>query len=179
MANREVRCQACGTLNRVRRYSVRRIPQCGKCHTNLPETGPVRTLRKFYTHGRLLQIVRGQMTKKGGALLIGLYFVAACAFGAFVQFSDPLVFVGKVAPWTQAMGLATGTSLSVGTPLGLTAWQMLAADVGNALVYAPKDFVGIMVAAIDLRSPGDWLMDSQIVRLEWIQRKEERSAPQR
>ena len=76
-------------------------------------------------------------------------------------------------------GLATGTSLSAGTPLGLTAWQMLAADVGNALVYAPKDFVGIMVAAIDLRSPGDWLMDSQIVRLEWIQRKEERSAPQR
>jgi hypothetical protein len=76
-------------------------------------------------------------------------------------------------------GLATGTSLSVGTPLGLTAWQMLAADVGNALVYAPKDFVGIMVAAIDLRSPGDWLMDSQIVRLEWIQRKEERLAPVR
>jgi len=67
-------------------------------------------------------------------------------------------------------GLAAGTSLSVGTPLGSTGWQMLAEDVGNALVYAPKDFVGIMVAAIDLRSPGDWLMDSEIVQLEWIQR---------
>jgi hypothetical protein len=73
-------------------------------------------------------------------------------------------------------GLATGTTLSAGTPLGLTGWQMLAGDLDNALVYAPKDFVGTMVAAIDLRSLGDWLMDSEIVRLEWIQRKDERVA---
>lgn len=52
-------------------------------------------------------------------------------------------------------GFAIGTKLSAGTPLGLTSWQMLARDVGNAFVYAPKDFVGIMVAAIDLRSPSD------------------------
>jgi hypothetical protein len=75
-------------------------------------------------------------------------------------------------------GLAIGTSLSAGTLLGLTSWQMLARDIGNAFVYAPKDFVGIMDAAIDLRSPGDWLMDSQTVRLEWIQKNEERLAPQ-
>ena len=67
-------------------------------------------------------------------------------------------------------GLPIGTSLSTGTPLGLTGWQMLARDVGNALVYAPKDYVGTMVAAIDLRSPGDWLLDSKTVRLEWIQK---------
>jgi hypothetical protein len=67
-------------------------------------------------------------------------------------------------------GLPIGTSLSTGTPLGLTGWQMLARDVGNALVYAPKDYVGSMVAAIDLRSPGDWLLDSKTVRLEWIQK---------
>jgi hypothetical protein len=71
-------------------------------------------------------------------------------------------------------GLAPGAILSVGTPLGLTSWQMLAGDVGTALVYPPKDFVGVMAAAIDLRSPGDWLIDSQIVRLEWMQREEER-----
>ena len=47
-------------------------------------------------------------------------------------------------------------------------WQMLARDVGNALVYPPKDFVGAMVAAVDLRSPSDWLIESQTVRLEWI-----------
>jgi hypothetical protein len=76
-------------------------------------------------------------------------------------------------------GLATGTSLSVGTPLGLSGWQMLAGDLGNALVYPPKDFIGSMVAAIDLRSPGDWLMDREIVRLEWIQRTDERVAPPR
>ena len=54
---------------------------------------------------------------------------------------------------------------------------MLARDVGDAFVYAPKDFVGIMVAAIDLLSPGDWPMDSQTVRLEWIRKNEGRWAP--
>ena len=74
-------------------------------------------------------------------------------------------------------GLAIGTKLSAGAPLGLTSWQMSARDVGNALAYAPKDFVGTMDAAIDLRSANDWLIDSKIVRLEWIQ-KSERSTPQ-
>jgi hypothetical protein len=74
-------------------------------------------------------------------------------------------------------GLPIGTSLSTGTPLGLTGWQMLARDARNALVYAPKDYVGNMVVAIDLRSPGDWLLDSKIVRLEWIQKNEKRLAP--
>jgi hypothetical protein len=65
-------------------------------------------------------------------------------------------------------GFAIGTSLSTGTPLGFTGWQMLASDVSNALVYPPKDFVGVMVAVVDLRSPSDWLIGSQTVRLEWI-----------
>src|SRR6516164_2305705 len=65
-------------------------------------------------------------------------------------------------------GFAVGTTLSTGTPLGLTSWQMLARDVGNAFVYAAKDFVGVMVAAIDLRLPSSWLIDGQTVRLEWI-----------
>jgi hypothetical protein len=65
-------------------------------------------------------------------------------------------------------GFGIGTSLSTGTPLGFTGWQMLARDASNALVYPPKDFVGVMVAAVDLRSPGDWLIGSQTVRLEWI-----------
>jgi len=74
-------------------------------------------------------------------------------------------------------GFAVGTSMSTGTPLGLTSWQMLARDVGNAFVYAPKDFVGTMVAAIDLRSPSDWLLDTQTVRLEWVSAA--RQAPRR
>src|SRR5262245_3154205 len=71
-------------------------------------------------------------------------------------------------------GLAIGTRLSAGTPVGLTSWEMLARDVVGALVYPPNDFVGPMVAVIDLRSAGDWLLDSQIIRLEWIQKDKER-----
>jgi hypothetical protein len=72
------------------------------------------------------------------------------------------------------VGLATGTRLSTGSPLGLTGWQLPAREVSNAFAYAPKDFVGIMNAAVDLRSPRDRLMDSQIVRLEWVPKKEVR-----
>jgi hypothetical protein len=75
------------------------------------------------------------------------------------------------------VGLAKGTKLTAGTPLGLTGWQVAARDLGNAFAHAPKDFVGIMDAAIDLRSPRDRIMDSQIVRLEWVQKKEARPAP--
>jgi hypothetical protein len=71
-------------------------------------------------------------------------------------------------------GLAIGTRLSAGTRVGLTSWEMLARDVVDALIYPPKDFVGPMVAVIDLRSAGDWLLDSQVIRLEWIQKDKER-----
>ena len=75
------------------------------------------------------------------------------------------------------VGLATGTKLSAGTPLGLTGWQMSAREMGNVMAFAPKDFVGVMDAAIDLRSPRDRLMDSQFVRLEWMPKKESRLTP--
>jgi hypothetical protein len=70
------------------------------------------------------------------------------------------------------VGLAHGTRLTAGAPLGLTGWQLTARDLGRAFAYAPKDFVGVMDAAVDLRSPRDRLMDSQIVRLEWVQKKQ-------
>ena len=75
-------------------------------------------------------------------------------------------------------GFATGTELSAGTPLGPTRWRVSAHDLGKAIAYSPKDFVGVMDVAIDLRSVGDGLLDSQIVRLEWIEKKEQRSRPQ-
>jgi hypothetical protein len=49
-----------------------------------------------------------------------------------------------------------------------------AREAVDALVYPPKDFVGLIVAVIDLRSPGDWLMDGQTIRFEWIRRDKER-----
>ena len=75
-------------------------------------------------------------------------------------------------------GFATGTELSAGTPLGPTRWRVSAHDLGKAIAYSPKDFVGVMDVAIDLRSAGDGLLDSQIVRLEWIEKKDQRSTPQ-
>jgi hypothetical protein len=48
MATHEVRCGSCSTLNRVQGYSVRRIPQCGKCHAKLPESNATRALRQLY-----------------------------------------------------------------------------------------------------------------------------------
>jgi len=75
------------------------------------------------------------------------------------------------------VGLAHGTKLTAGTPLGLTGWQLTARDLGKAFAYAPKDFVGVMDAAVDLRSPRDRLMDSQIVRLEWVQKKQAFAVP--
>src|SRR5262249_4857728 len=75
------------------------------------------------------------------------------------------------------VGLATGTTLTAGMPLGLTGWQMSAHDLGNVYAYAPKDFIGVMDAAIDLRSARDRLVDSQVVRLEWMPKKQARLAP--
>jgi hypothetical protein len=75
------------------------------------------------------------------------------------------------------VGLASGTKLTAGTPLGLTSWQMSARDLGKVYAYAPKDFVGVMDATIDLRSARDRLVDSQIVRLEWLPKKEARLTP--
>jgi hypothetical protein len=46
---REIRCGTCHALNRVPAYSVRRIPHCGKCHANLPETGAVKIVRVLQT----------------------------------------------------------------------------------------------------------------------------------
>jgi hypothetical protein len=70
------------------------------------------------------------------------------------------------------VGLARGTTLTAGSPLGLTGWQLPARELGKTFAHAPKDFVGFMDAAIDLRSARDRLVDSQLVRLEWLPKKE-------
>ncbi len=69
------------------------------------------------------------------------------------------------------VGLAAGTRLSAGMPRGLTGWQVSARELGEAFAHPPKDFIGVMDTAVDLRSANDRLMDSQMVRLEWVQKK--------
>ncbi len=73
-------------------------------------------------------------------------------------------------------GLVMGTRLSAGQQYGLTAWRVPATEVSKLMAYAPKDFVGIMEAAVDLRSPRDALVDSQLVRLEWLPKRPEPAA---
>ena len=75
---------------------------------------------------------------------------------------------GKVAGETLLVaGFAEGTRLSVGAPLGRTGWHLSALDLGNAMAYAPPDFVGAMDARVDLRAH-DRVLDSQVLRLEWL-----------
>jgi hypothetical protein len=75
-------------------------------------------------------------------------------------------------------GLAAGTKLSAGAPLGAAGWLMSSRDLVKALAIPPKDFVGVMDAAVNLRSASDQLLDSQVIRFEWNRRKEERPIPQ-
>jgi hypothetical protein len=70
-------------------------------------------------------------------------------------------------------GLVAGSKLTVGTPLGLARWLVSARDLDNALASAPKDFVGIMDVTIILRSASDEVMDSEVVRLEWVPKKDD------
>jgi hypothetical protein len=58
MQTREIRCvnPACGSLNRVPRYSIRRIPECGKCRAKLPEPDSVRLLRRLHAIPRVTWI---------------------------------------------------------------------------------------------------------------------------
>jgi hypothetical protein len=65
-------------------------------------------------------------------------------------------------------GLASGTRLSAGNPLGPDAWRVPAREVGQLFAYAPRDYVGTMDAAVDLRSANDRLVDSHVIRLQWI-----------
>jgi len=68
-------------------------------------------------------------------------------------------------------GLVSGTRLTVGGPVGESGWRLPARDLMSALAYAPKDFIGVMNAAIDLRLPNDRLLDSRVMRLEWVPRR--------
>jgi len=70
-------------------------------------------------------------------------------------------------------GLAPGTGLSVGSPVGETGWRLPARDLATAFAFAPRDFVGLMTIAIDLRMSNDRLVDSRLMQLEWQPRPPE------
>lgn len=76
-------------------------------------------------------------------------------------------------------GLAEGTELSLGTSIGLAGWLLSAHDLDKTFVGARGDFVGVMDAMVNLRSASGQLLDSRIVRFEWIKKKEESLLPAR
>ena len=65
-------------------------------------------------------------------------------------------------------GLSQGTRLSSGVPVDEASWKLPLHDFGAVYVYAPQEFVGVMNGVIDLLSPGNRIIDSRTVRLEWI-----------
>jgi hypothetical protein len=74
-------------------------------------------------------------------------------------------------------GLTVGTRLSAGAPVSESSWQLPLRNLSNVVVYAPKDFVGVMNTAIDLLSRHERLMDSRAVRFEWVAKKSDPMKP--
>jgi hypothetical protein len=68
-------------------------------------------------------------------------------------------------------GLASA-GLSKGTSLGLAGWQVSAEDLDKTWVSAPEGFVGVMDAMVNLHSASGQLLQSKILRLEWIAKEE-------
>ena len=68
-------------------------------------------------------------------------------------------------------GLASGTHLSTGKPVGDSSWAVPLDGLKNLFMYAPTDFVGVMNSAVDLRGPDQRVIDRRKVRLEWVEPK--------
>src|SRR5262249_13676889 len=56
-------------------------------------------------------------------------------------------------------GLASGSTVTVGLPLGTNRWQLAAADLEKALVRPPEAFVGPMDIVLELRLADNTLLD--------------------
>jgi hypothetical protein len=94
---REVRCLTCGRLNRVPRYKITRIPQCGSpgCGVALPELPITKGLRYLY-----------RVRNYAGATVIGV--LAVLALRAVRTEFRP------IAEWIVVASLAIGTIVYLG-----------------------------------------------------------------
>lgn len=75
----------------------------------------------------------------------------------------------------RVAGLASGTHLSAGSPVGNSGWTVPLDGLKNLFMYAPTDFVGVMHSAVDLRGPDKKVIDRREVKLEWIEKKKDPS----
>jgi hypothetical protein len=74
-------------------------------------------------------------------------------------------------------GLAEGIELSLGTPQGSTGWLVSARDLDKTFIGTRQDFVGVMDATVTLRSPLGARLDRQVIRFEWVQKRQESLMP--
>ncbi|MBX9778056.1 MAG: hypothetical protein K2Y71_27050 [Xanthobacteraceae bacterium] len=75
-------------------------------------------------------------------------------------------------------GLENGTRLTAGTPYGSKGWRISARDLGSVMAYAPIDYIGAMHAAINLHAANNAVVDTRVVKLEWIPKVERQKAEQ-
>jgi hypothetical protein len=74
-------------------------------------------------------------------------------------------------------GLAEGIELSLGTSQGSTGWLVSARDLDKTFIGTRQDFVGMMDATVTLRSPLGEPLDRQVIRFEWVQKRQESLMP--
>jgi hypothetical protein len=65
-------------------------------------------------------------------------------------------------------GLAAGWTLTVGRALGADSWQVMAAELHDAVVRPPQGFAGAMELGLELRLANDSVADRKTLRLEWV-----------
>jgi hypothetical protein len=64
-------------------------------------------------------------------------------------------------------GLTNGATLSAGRPAGDDSWRVSTADLDDVTIQPPRDFVGAMDLAIELRLADDTATDRRSLRFEW------------
>jgi hypothetical protein len=74
-------------------------------------------------------------------------------------------------------GLAQDTELSLGTSHGPAGWLVSTHDLDKTFIGTRQDFVGVIDATVTLHSSRGELLDSQVVRFEWVQKKQEGLMP--
>jgi hypothetical protein len=65
-------------------------------------------------------------------------------------------------------GVTAGSMLSVGRPIGPTAWSLPAWQIETATLTPPKGFVGVMDVAVTLMQANGSLTDRKSVHLKWV-----------
>ncbi len=74
-------------------------------------------------------------------------------------------------------GLAQGTTLSAGASASPSSWQLPSDKLRGLYLYAPKDFVGVMNATVDLLGADRRVLDSRSMQLKWIAKEPKPVSP--